>query len=67
MMKIIKVIVDEFPEGCGECGFIDVYTPNKGTDWEECEIYFCIATGEEVISEVRPNWCPLVAEKRSKG
>ena len=60
-MKILKVIVDEVPEGCGDCRFVNIHTPGKGTDWEECEIYHCELTGEEVINDARPDYgCPLV-------
>jgi hypothetical protein len=66
-MKVIKVVVDELPSGCGDCMFVNIYTPDKGTDWEGCEIYFCNITGEEVIYDARPDYgCPLVLESENK-
>jgi len=44
-MKIIKVIVDEIPSGCSSCMFMGIYTPDKGTDWEGWDEYYCDLLG----------------------
>jgi len=60
--KIVRVVIEgELPKGCGDCQFVNIYTPDKGTDWEECEVYYCNLTGEEVMDDARPDYgCPLV-------
>ena len=61
-MKIIKVIVDEIPSGCSSCMFMGIYTPDKGTDWEGWDEYYCDLLGSEVAGDGRPLWCPLTGE-----
>jgi len=64
-MKIIKVIVDELPEMCHDCRFVDAKNfMGTGRIWYECTIL-----DRKVIDDVysRPDWCPLVEEIKSDG
>lgn len=61
MMKIIKVIVDELPEGCRLCQFRLYDTIYR--------MHICNLTGQEiddliVEKQTRPEWCPLMTHKR---
>ena len=54
-MKVIKVIVDELPEICEECLFIEF-----GWDERGCGLYIPHKLIDvAVYMETRPDWCPL--------
>jgi hypothetical protein len=52
-MKVIKVVVDELPEGCLHCLFLDMVYGN------ECPL------NDKKIDNIhtRPDWCPLMTLK----
>jgi hypothetical protein len=55
-MKVLKVIVDELPDSCQECKFLDDMT---GVG------HWCMVDGdyrEPPDTAVRPDWCPLMVE-----
>ena len=55
-MKILKVIVDEVPDGCLYCDLSSVWDSTKSK---------CRLNGKKLFYEnksERPDWCPLVAE-----
>ena len=50
-MKIIKVIVDELPRACINCGW---------ADHNSCTLRQCREFIMEDLYKSRPNWCPLI-------
>ena len=62
-MKILRVIVNEMPEGCDKCRLVSSYAN-------------CVLTGygvgystktEDLLYATRPDWCPLESDyKESK-
>lgn len=67
MMKILKVIVDEMPKGCGDCSFCYWYMINP--DDEIRSDMWCELVDKAVLSKdftARPDWCPLVEESEEQ-
>lgn len=63
MMQIIKVIVDEIPDGCWNCDFL--HRVDGGRDENNRVRYLCVAHGFmrttfNIAENSRPSWCPLV-------
>ena len=65
-MRVIKVIVDELPEGCKYCEF-------GKSGYGICqitkrEIWYTSDNGMfDYLFSKRPDWCPLVAENEAYG
>ena len=59
-MKVIKVIVDELPEGCYLCDLMSYVSEGDNLD----DIFqICHVTGKTLTDiSKRPDWCPLVTE-----
>ena len=62
-MNILKVIVDEVPEGCGYCKF-EKPKADEINAWSECLVYNKVMTYH---CYPPPDWCPLMSwEKHVK-
>ena len=59
-MKVLKVIVDEVPKGCGDCQFLHKWERGRSI------LFDCDATFEGFIDdlETRPDWCPLITAEQ---
>ena len=64
-MKVLKVIVDKPPEGCGNCKFLRDAKPLCDNVHLKGARYFCNITGEPPYCHQwkRPDWCPLILKK----
>jgi hypothetical protein len=68
-MKVVKVIVDELPETCRDCHFMEYVSFSANFDNPVSDVFWCEAKGESICEAVefhkdpvnKPNWCPLVA------
>lgn len=56
-MKILKVIVDEVPEGCRFCDFVGWEYPTIDTNILQCQLQ---SDKTVDVDDARPDWCPLV-------
>ena len=69
-MNVIRVVVDELPEGCNECAFRDYFSADNG----DGGIMLCTANKTDerqwqaiYYPSVRPDWCPLAKEGEENG
>jgi len=60
MSGIVKIVVaseDEVPANCQECRFLDQYLYSER---------FCVNNREIMFPQARPDWCPIVVDRRKK-
>jgi predicted RNA-binding Zn-ribbon protein involved in translation (DUF1610 family) len=53
-MNVKRIVVDELPESCWECGISQVGIQGK---------WYCPILNASYLSNVRPDACPLVVEE----
>ena len=58
-MKIINVVVEKLPNGCGDCRYIHYSFDGV---WCDTNGRWIEGTDAEDLTIDRPSWCPLVVE-----